>query len=236
MRQPLLGAPNKADAQNPAMTLLFQSGRLRRGVCDLRRYAACPHAHGSCGKLATMKARWVVLALALAMTGFIVWASGALAGKPCLPLSDAKGTERVFMASESEMGSAITNAFHFFKFHDLMLTDAIGSDWMAPNWHPTNGFLLIPTTSTIGTVPTAGVLGRRQLPYLATFHVTVRPVATNQMLVAVRTVTAKVVDGITLGHAGTTGNTVAVPPVRQQEEKVLAAIADELTSQKIARP
>ena len=28
---------NKADAQNPAMTSLFQSGRHRRRVCDLRR-------------------------------------------------------------------------------------------------------------------------------------------------------------------------------------------------------
>jgi hypothetical protein len=176
-----------------------------------------------------MKARWVFLALALAMTGFIVWASGALAGKPCLPLSDAKGTECVFTASASEVGSAITNAFRLFKYHDLMLTDAIGSDYMAPTWHPTNGFLLLPTTSTLCTVPTAGVLGRRQLPYLATFHITVKPIATNQMMVAVRTVTAKVMDGITLGHAGTTGNTVAVPPVRQEEENVLAAIADQLT-------
>jgi len=32
--------PNKADAQNPAMTSLFQIGRHRRRVCDLRRSAA----------------------------------------------------------------------------------------------------------------------------------------------------------------------------------------------------
>ena len=31
------GGPNKADAQNPAMTTLFQSRRHWRGVCDLRR-------------------------------------------------------------------------------------------------------------------------------------------------------------------------------------------------------
>ena len=31
--------PNKADAQNPAMTSLLQIGRHRRRVCDLRRYA-----------------------------------------------------------------------------------------------------------------------------------------------------------------------------------------------------
>jgi hypothetical protein len=34
------GMPNKADAQNPAMTSLFQSGHHERGVCDLRRSAA----------------------------------------------------------------------------------------------------------------------------------------------------------------------------------------------------
>jgi hypothetical protein len=31
--------PNKADAQNAAMTSLFQSERYWRGVCDLRRWA-----------------------------------------------------------------------------------------------------------------------------------------------------------------------------------------------------
>jgi len=31
--------PNKADAPNPAMTSLFQSGRHRRRVGDLRRSA-----------------------------------------------------------------------------------------------------------------------------------------------------------------------------------------------------
>ena len=176
-----------------------------------------------------MKARWIFFALALLVIGFIGWAAGALAGKPCVPLSDAKGTERIFAASESEVSSAITNAFRLFRYHDLMLTDPIGSDWMAANWHPTNGFLLLPTTSTIGTVPTVGFLGRRHLPYLATFHITFRSLSTNETTVGVRTVVAKVVDGITLGHAGTTGNTVVVPPVRQEEEKVLAAIADELT-------
>jgi hypothetical protein len=33
------GRPNKADAPNPAMTLLFQMGRHGRRVGDLRRYA-----------------------------------------------------------------------------------------------------------------------------------------------------------------------------------------------------
>ena len=36
---------NKADAPNPAMTSLFQSGRNRRQVGDLRRSAA--HIHGN---------------------------------------------------------------------------------------------------------------------------------------------------------------------------------------------
>jgi hypothetical protein len=33
---------NKADAQNPAMMSLFQIGRHRRRVCDLRRWAERP--------------------------------------------------------------------------------------------------------------------------------------------------------------------------------------------------
>jgi len=167
-----------------------------------------------------MKARWIVLVLALTIAGFLAWATGALAGKPCLPLSDAKGTERIFTASQSEVASAITNAFRLFKYHDLMLTDPIGSDWMAPDWHPTNGFLLMPTVGIIGKIPTVGIFGKRELPYLATFHIRVDALTANQTRVVVRTVIAKVVDGLALGHS--------VPPVRQEEENVLSAIAEEL--------
>jgi hypothetical protein len=175
-----------------------------------------------------MKARWIFLAMCLVISGFIAWATGVFAGRPCLPLSDAKGTERIFAANDSEVRTAISNAFNQFKYHDLMLTDPIGSDWLAPGWHPTNGFLLLPTVGIVGMVPTIGILGKRELPYVATFHITVDALAANQTRVVVRTVIAKVVDGVALGHGGTPGNTKRVPPVRQEEENVLSAIAEQL--------
>ena len=48
---------NKADAPNPAMKLRFQCGRHRRGVGDLRRYAA--------GKARLIKQQLFALAAAL---------------------------------------------------------------------------------------------------------------------------------------------------------------------------
>ncbi|SRR5258706_2281874 len=149
-----------------------------------------------------------------------------------LPLADPNGTEKVVAVSEPQVLTAISNAFRLFRYHDMMLPDAVGSDYMAVNWSPTNGSVLLPTLSALGTVSTRGIIGTRRLEYLATFHITTAPVSTNATRVNVRTVAAKVLDGITLGHGGTVANTVNVRPIRLEEDNVLRVIELELNSEK----
>jgi hypothetical protein len=177
-----------------------------------------------------MKLRWGALGICVAagIGLFFTWASGGLAGRPVLPVSDPGGSGRVFATSETQALRAISNAFRLFRYHDMMLTEAVGSDSIAENWHPTNGFVLLPTLSVLATVPTRGVLGTRQLEYLATFHITTAPVGTNRTMINVRSVSGKVLDGIAFGNGGTVANAVKVRPIRREEENVLAAIELEL--------
>jgi hypothetical protein len=161
----------------------------------------------------------------------IVWCAGGLAGVPALPLSDKAGTQRTFPISKAQATAAISNAFELARYNEMMLTEAVGGDWLAEAWHPTNGFLLQPTLEPTARIPTRGLLGRRQLPYLAWFHITTTPTGESQTTVSVRTVLAKVVDGIALGHGGTTGGTVKVAPVRREEERVLAAISEQIAKE-----
>jgi hypothetical protein len=148
-----------------------------------------------------------------------------------LPLSDKVGTQRTYPVSEAYALTAISNAFRLFSYNEMMLSEAVGEDWLAEGWHPTNGFLLQPTLEPTAYIPTKGLLGSRHLPYLAWFHITTTPTGPTQTTVSVRTVLAKVVDGITLGHAGTTGGTVKVAPVRREEERVLVAITEQIAKE-----
>jgi hypothetical protein len=177
-----------------------------------------------------MKARWLVLAavLTLIVSFGAIWAKGGFSGKPALPLSDVTGTSRSFLATAADAESAVTNAFAFFKYHDMMLTDPVGEDWMAADWHPTNGFLLVPTVSSLGVVPMKTILGRRSLEYIAAFHIVVKPLGKGETQVTVKTVTSKVIAGLAVSHGGITGNTIQIPPVRREEENILCAIAAEL--------
>ena len=175
----------------------------------------------------------VITRTALGLCFFVValaaaWSAGLLAGWPALPLAGKSGSERVFAVGEGQAVAAITNAFHGLQYHQMMLTEAVGEDFLAEGWHPTNGFLLLPTLEPTAGIPTKGLLGRRQLPYLAWFHITTAPIGQSQTTVSVRTVLAEVVDGVGLGHAGTTGGTVKVSPVRREEERVLAVISDQI--------
>ena len=180
-----------------------------------------------------MRFRWINLGIILIVGGGfgLAWVTGRLAGNPTLPLSDVNGSKRMIGVGEARALSVISNTFRLFRYRDMMLSDASGSDYLAPNWHPTNGFVLLPTVSVVGTVPIKGILGNRRLGYVATFHITTTPLATNETKITVRTVTAKVLDGIALGHGGTAANTASVPPIRQEEENVLNAIEVELDSQ-----
>lgn len=180
-----------------------------------------------------MRVQWIIVGIILTGgVGFgLAWVTSELAGNPTLPVSDANGSERMIAVGESQALSVISNTFRLFHYHDMMLSDAPGSDYLAPNWHPTNGFVLLPTVSIVGTVPTKGILGNRRLGYVATFHITTTPLATNKTKITVRTVTSKVLDGIALGHGGTVANTASVAPIRQEEENILKAIEVELDSE-----
>ncbi len=176
----------------------------------------------------TVVTRTVLVLCGVGIVLAVGWCVGALAGSPALPLSDKGGSQRTYPVSEAHAVAAITNAFRLFSYNEMMLTEAIGNDSLAEGWHPTNGFLLLPTLEPTARIATRGLLGHRQLPYLAWFHITTTAVGQSQTTVSVRTVLAKVVDGIALGRAGTTGGTVKVAPVRREEERVLAAISDQV--------
>jgi len=177
-----------------------------------------------------VKIRHLVFGLVLLLSGFIAWAVGAFAGRPCSPASSIHGTERIFPAAQPDVAAAITNAFDLFRYHGLMLTDPIGSDWMARDYHPTNGFLLLPTTETLCTVQTLGFLGKRHLPYEASFHITLMADGTNRTRVVVRTVTARAVNGLGLGPCGPCTGSVRVRPIRREEENVIDAIGEKIVS------
>jgi hypothetical protein len=141
------------------------------------------------------------------------------------------GTSRTFATSSVLVARGISNAFRDFDYHQMMLSDAAGSDFLAPGWHPTNGFLLHPTLDPIAMVPMKGVLGTRQLPYEAYFHITVNPVASNETRVTVQTVAARVFSGFELKHSGMGFRSFNVQPVRREEESVLAAISKDIDSE-----
>jgi len=73
-----------------------------------------------------------------------------------------------------------------------------------------------------------GPFGQRTLPYVAWFHIVITPLGTNETEVKVRTVVAKVLAGVALGHGGMTKGTIEIPPVRAEEEAVMATIAEEI--------
>jgi hypothetical protein len=179
-----------------------------------------------------MKARLVVLAVCIAVITFgvvgIVWMAGGFVGRPVLAVSNENGTSRIFRVSEESLKLAITNAFDLFKYPGVLFTSPIGEDWMAPNWHPTNGYLLQNTGDPLAKVPMEGLFGRRNLRYRADFHVTIVRQTNNETVVNVRTVYARVLDGISLTHSGFGPGFIQVPPIRREEENVLSAIQKEL--------
>jgi hypothetical protein len=177
-----------------------------------------------------MKPRWIatLIAVTMALSLTVAWLSGLFIGEPLSETSDQTGSSRTFWAKETQTMGAITNAFRLFRYHEMMLSDAVGTDYLAPDWHPTNGLILLPTTSIIAKVPSKGFFGTRQLAYVASFHITATAVDSNRTRVTVRTVTSKVMDGLAVGHGGVTPNLFSVKPVTREEQNVLDAIQAEL--------
>jgi len=88
----------------------------------------------------------VILSAVLALFLLSTWGRGGFVGRPTVPLADKDGVKRLFPASEADATRAITNAFGLFRYRRMLLDEATGSDFLAKNWHPTNGFLLDPST------------------------------------------------------------------------------------------
>ena len=173
----------------------------------------------------------IIASMALGLSA--VAGCSTLGDNPSLPLADKKGTARFFVSNEAETIAAITNAFANYRYRGMSLYDAIGQDYLALDWHPTNGFVLEPVVIVSGSITNiaVGTLIKRRLPYIAYFHIVAVPNDTNGTTVTVRTVLAEVIDGREPGiHGGWANHHRKVPPIRQEEENVLAAIAKELSS------
>src|SRR6266550_1140738 len=129
-----------------------------------------------CANQTARRVRRTALGLCVLIIAVVgVWSAGLLAGRPALPLAGSGGTDRVFAANEGRVLAAITNAFGGLKYNQMMLIEAVGEDWLAEGWHPTNGLLLLPTLEPVAWIPTKGILGRRRLPYMAWFQITALP-------------------------------------------------------------
>ena len=102
---------------------------------------------------------------------------------------------------------------------------------LVPGWHSTNGFVLYTFHESFTKVPMRRS-GGKSLPYIAYFHIDLTPLATNQTKVTVRTILSEVIDGReTLNlHGGEANHYRKVPPVRQEEERVVTAIAEALSA------
>ena len=185
-----------------------------------------------------MKDNRVLIAVGSAVVGFALGCvTDVTGGKPRLPLSEKTGNERIFVANEIETSVAITSAFENFRYRDMMLYEAAKSDWdyLVRGWHPTNGFVLAPLLSASGSITNIPIdpAGNKRVPYVGYFHILVAPVATNRTMVSVRTVLSEVIDGRELSvHGGWANHYRKVPPIRQDEENVLLAIAEELSRAK----
>ena len=185
-----------------------------------------------------MKANWLQIAVSSALAGFALGCvTDVTGGKPRLPLAENPGNERIFVANEIETSVAITSAFGNFRYRDTMLYEAAKSDWdyLVRGWHPTNGFVLAPLLSASGSITNISIdrAGKKRVPYVGYFHILVAPVTTNRTIVTVRTVRSEVIDGREPSvHGGWANHYRKVPPIRQEEENVLLAIAEELSHAK----
>ncbi len=174
-----------------------------------------------------------VITLSVALIGLTTGCGprNVAGGDPILPLADAKGSARIFEATEAQTTSAITNAFGDNRYRGMALNPASGYTFPVKDWNPTNGHVLRPLmVSTITNVLLSSGLSA---PYSPFFHIRITPENTNQTKVIVRTVSAEVIDGQEMGvHGGWASHTRKVTPVRQEEENVLNAIAEELNKEK----
>ena len=142
---------------------------------------------------------------------------GVTAG--CANAGPTIGTVRVFSAPEAEVYSAITNAFGQGNYNDMVLSTAVGNDFLAHGWHPTNGFVLFPGTGS---------------SYYAYFYLLPTAIRTNQTKVLVQTLESDVIAGKEPGvHGGSAFHFRKAKPDPHEETNVLDAIAAHLRSSNV---
>lgn len=160
----------------------------------------------------------------------LMWAGAGCTDRRTTSSQDAQTnlTGRVFNATTIQTTEAALRAFSQFRYHSTMLEPAVGSQSI-PGWQATNGFLLLSTTEPLSLVAVDRA-GTRRLPYFADFHLTITHFESNRSIVTARTIRSRVVKGREINiHGGWAKRFRAFPPVREEEEKIISAIANELS-------
>ena len=107
-------SPNKADAQNPAMTWLFQIGRHWRRVCDLRRLGGTQ--------------TWTMITRKLAL----VFLALALAGCTTITAPNDASKWTIELASSDALPSGPCRVYD--EMHRLMLEGTLAAGKMDGTW------------------------------------------------------------------------------------------------------
>jgi hypothetical protein len=144
------------------------------------------------------------------------------------------GTAMVCEATLGQSIMAITNAFSGWRYHGMLFGQLDNHFDLAKG-----RFLSEPATNE-WRLETAGLPGTSQIlvprnkamvPYTAQFLITAEPLASNQSMLRVSTISASVPDGREMGvHGGWAVHMKHIPPVLEQETNVLRRIGQQLAS------
>jgi hypothetical protein len=149
-------------------------------------------------------------------------------GNPIIPLANTNGTSQVLDFTLPQVEKALTNAFALGKYYGMPFLEVTNSDWdyLAPNWHPRNGYILY-EGDPIARIPLdTGIT----VPYRATFYITLQSqLEIKKTKITIRTMQAEVIDGQEQGvHGGQASHSRIITPVRQEEQAVIEAILKQL--------
>ena len=146
-------------------------------------------------------------------------------GNPTGRLSDQNGTSRIFDGDSFHVTTAITNAFDSDRYREMALIYTGGLDYQIHGRKFQGGYSLT-SMSTSGTITNVALDNGQVAPYRASFYVETTPAGTNHTKVTVYTIGSRVLDGQEPGvHGGWANHYRDIPPLRQEEENILAQIA-----------
>ena len=136
----------------------------------------------------------------------------------------SSGTQQIFGVNQIEAERAISNAFGRWAYKGMDLISARG-EGTVPGWHGTNGWILFPLSGPTTVTPWKN--SKELVPYIPTFHITVQPLGSNRISIAVRTIDARVIHGKEIGiHGGWANHEVDVAPALSEETNVLSVISN----------